>query len=314
VNVTLLTLIGIDIGVLAFKLIQYEAKPFSLAESSIEKKPNVYFFLLDEYAGFKQLEKEFQFDNQDFADRLRAKGFTVSMESRSNYKDTPFSMASLLSMSYLDLNHFTYTDSNLNYCYRKIYNSRVVEGFQSVGYEFINHSIFDFKNKSTNIDKTFLKSGIDLISAQTLGSRLYRDVYNNLIYNHFQNTKLYSDLVYTDFRNNEKLFELTKAIIRENTVKPRFVYTHLLMPHFPYYFNEEGKINAVNQLSPDKLNDKSLYLGYLKYSTSRILHLLNEIEIHDKNAIVVLLSDHGFRYGKNSEVFSNLSAIYVPGQ
>jgi Sulfatase len=245
---------------------------------------------------------------------LSAMGFTVAKNPSANYTQTPCSMASLLSMSYFDeLKNFDYSDKSLNFCYKNISHSKVVSGFSSLGYEFVNYSIFDFKNKTSLIKKTFLKSGTALITSQTLWSRVKKDLYYNFLMNHFRHTFLYRDFIFADLKNNKLLYKKT---IEQSAIKasvPRFIYTHLLMPHFPYYYNVKGQLNDITSIGPENIGDDSLYLEYLQYTNGKVLNLLSEIIRSNSKAIVILLSDHGYRYTKDrSESLSNLSAIYDP--
>ena len=84
------------------------------------------------------------------------------------------------------------------------------------------------------------------------------------------------------------------------------------MPHFPYYFNAEGKLNARQTLVGSQyMYNKELYLGYLQFVNRKVISLMKEIIRFDKDAVILLLSDHGYRYAEdNRYLFSNLLAIY----
>ena len=45
--------------------------------SDVENKPNIYFIILDEYAGFTQLKNDFNFDNSNFKAELEKRDFFV---------------------------------------------------------------------------------------------------------------------------------------------------------------------------------------------------------------------------------------------
>lgn len=310
------TLLGILILLEVIMLVQQtfnqNDKAFSIALKPGLSRPNVYLIILDEYAGSAQLEHTFGFRNADFLDSLSGLGFTVSKNATSNYRATPFSIASLLSMSYNDeLKNFDYTDQNLNYCYCKIAQSNVVSGFKSLGYRFVNLSIFDVQGEESLISKTFLKAGTELITAQTLGSRLKKDIYANFVLNNLRKTFLYKKMVMEDLHNNELLYQNTVQQARTASLQPAFMYTHLLMPHFPYYYNSSGVLNDLSVLGPENVSNMTLYLEYLHYINKRILTLLNQILQADKNAVILLLSDHGYRYANDGNfVFSTLFASY----
>jgi hypothetical protein len=311
-NVLFIFLIFMDLMLIIYQVEKNKSKQFAIVETTPLAKPNVYLLVLDGYAGTKQLQYTFHFHNDVFLDSLSALGFSVMKNSTSNYSSTPFSIASLLSMSFhKELKNFEYTDENLNYCYKKITQSNVVSGFTSLGYQFINYSIFDIKGETSLINKTFLKSGTDLITAQTLWSRIKRDLYDNFIIKHMRGSSLYKDFMMKDYYNNELLYDRTLRQTVVSYSKPKFVYTHLLMPHFPYYFNANGDLNGMDKISPENMDNEHLYLEYLQYANGKILTLLNKIIREDKNSIILLLSDHGYRYaGDGNLIFSNLSAIY----
>jgi hypothetical protein len=311
-NFLFVLLIFTDIVLITLNVIRYDRKEFSIAATSSIFKPNIYLIVVDGYAGENQLKSTFNFQNDLFLNGLRALNFSVIKNANSNYSATPFSIASLLSMSYHnDLNNFKYTDKNLNYCYKKISRSDVVSGLKSVGYQFFNYSIFDIQGEKSLINKTFLKSGTELITSQTLWNRVKRDLYENFIFSYMRNSYLYEHLIMQDYYNNELVYNRTIDLSFKYSTSPKFVYTHLLMPHFPYYFNSNGKLNSIDQLGPETINNKVLYLEYLQYANGKILALLNKLISGDKNALILLLSDHGFRYANDGNlIYSNLLAIY----
>src|SRR5262249_55856944 len=70
--------------------------------SQSETTPDVYYIILDGYARADTLKRECQFDNSEFLEQLRSRGFYVADQSCSNYPMTFMSLASSLNMSYLD--------------------------------------------------------------------------------------------------------------------------------------------------------------------------------------------------------------------
>jgi hypothetical protein len=98
------------------------------------------------------------------------------------------------------------------------------------------------------------------------------------------------------------------------TTKPKFVYAHFLMPHFPHILNEEGQFN-----DPKLQYSQDTYLGYLKYCNQRIVPVIDKILSSSTTPpIILLMSDHGFRGFSNTAnpkyFFMNLNAIYLPDQ
>ena len=46
--------------------------------------PDIYYIILDEYAGFESLERNFGFDNSEFYSELSKRGFFMPSKSYSN--------------------------------------------------------------------------------------------------------------------------------------------------------------------------------------------------------------------------------------
>ena len=95
------------------------------------------------------------------------RGFYVAKQSRSNYNYTPFSVASILNMKYLDLNMAKKAPGNIDYCYQQIRNSDVTNFLIANGYTFSNYSIFDFKDRPAISYDSFLPYNTSLITSQT---------------------------------------------------------------------------------------------------------------------------------------------------
>ena len=64
--------------------------------------PDIYYIILDEYAGADSLEKNFNFDNIEFISALSKRGFFMPSNSYSNYPYTLLSIPSILNMQYLN--------------------------------------------------------------------------------------------------------------------------------------------------------------------------------------------------------------------
>jgi hypothetical protein len=64
--------------------------------------PNIFYIILDGYAGADVLEEIYEHDNSEFVDYLTRRGFYVASKSRSTYSQTFLSLASSLNMTYLD--------------------------------------------------------------------------------------------------------------------------------------------------------------------------------------------------------------------
>jgi hypothetical protein len=276
-------------------------------------RPDIYLILLDEYAGNTSLKDLFAFDNAPFEDQLRQRGFHVVNESRSNYNYTPFSIASMLNMSYLQLNNTQREKPDVAYALRLISNNAVRQLLESKGYEFFNYSGFDMAGHPTPIEETFMPAKTRLITSQTFLSRIERD----LGY-HFIQFSPATKRAYRELHNNTKLYDLTKKIAAQQHNKPRFIYTHLMMPHYPYYFDRNGQAMDAARVLPEINNqNRKDYVEYLQYTNKKVLELADHILKHaPAPPVIIIMSDHGFRHFagpvRQEYYFMNFNAVYLP--
>jgi hypothetical protein len=123
-------------------------------------------------------------------------------------------------------------------------------------------------------------------------------------------------------------FALNKTTSLEDIESPKFVYTHFLLPHTPFIFDEDG-----NLLPPQAAEDWHYYLGQYKYTTKLAQQLVSRLLANaDPNnpPIIILQSDEGARNlqrrMKDNIVVNNLlenypgkynqyilNALYLPG-
>jgi hypothetical protein len=279
-------------------------------------KPDIYFILADEYAGNTELKEIFQFDNARFENELQNRGFHIVQNSFSNYNYTPFSVGSILNMSYLNLQDTNRTGTDLKYTYEVIKNNLTLQYLATLGYIFYNHSIFDFEGQPARTRETFLASKTRLITSQTFLSRIDRDILFNIV-TRFKSKAGVKKLTYYSLENNNHIYDLTWKLAEEKTKQPKFVYTHLMMPHYPYYYDKDGKEQPYETLQEGKQVNTKAYTEYLQYANKKFLTLIDHIRTSSaKPPIIILMGDHGFRHFEKpvdrKYYFSNMNAVYIP--
>jgi hypothetical protein len=321
-NLVLALLVVIDLGWLIIKTSGNEKKLDDLTAVGFTKcdtcnKPDVILIIADQYTGNTALKKVFGFDNSSFENELRLRGFHIAENSSSNYNLTPFSIASTLNMDYLDLKKGPQTYNGVSYSYHLIRNSRVLNFFSLQGYQFYNCSIFDFDDQPAHKYGSLLPYGTKLITSQTFISRIWKDMRLDILKGKFGFKSLQKKIAYEHLNYNNDIITLTGEDVAIKSSKPKFVYTHLMMPHYPYYFDSKGNPLPVEKLGGIANVNTNDFIGYLQYSNKRLLELVDEILKRSATPpVILLLGDHGFR---NSEKktdgkydFVNLSAIYFP--
>jgi hypothetical protein len=320
-NVSLLLLLLMDTGWLISKQVR-QKKNSKLSNQFIPcldcKKPNIYLIITDEYAGSKELKDLFSFDNSAFENELSGRGFHVVKNARSNYNFTPFSMASLLSMDYLKgVSHRSNELKNRDICYQNINHNDLVRTLKSFGYDFINQSLFTFADEPVGYDyHDFYLTGKRLITAQTLTGRLKTELAYHLTTT-FKFDWAIKNFTKTLTSDIQKKYANTIAIAGQQSNKPRLIYTHFVMPHYPYLYDKDGREVSFEQSIQGERKD--LYLGFLQYCNRLCLSLVDSILKKDlTNPIILLMSDHGFtKFGNGADQsyhFQNMVNIYFPGQ
>lgn len=281
------------------------------------EKPDVYLIVADEYAGKKQLQDVLQFDNTPFLDSLKGRGFHVLAQPKSNYNYTVFSLSSMLTMNYLKRGpEPRFNMDQMKAALVVINQSDVLHYFKRLGYRVVNYSIFNLDNDRTLVETRFLGNRKRLITSQTFLSRMATDIAFNFIQKYKIRWFIWKS-VRINLDNNKLLIDRLKAEAVRPAGQPRFVYTHLLMPHYPYYFDRNGKMQPVEHLVEGQQNRQQYYVEYLRYCNKRLMELVDHILKHsDKPPVILLMSDHGFReytFPADSQYhFMTLNSIYLP--
>lgn len=318
-NVFFVCLLLVDMVWLSMKIIDkpkplnpHFAKTFTLCDSC--SRPDIYLIVADEYAGDRQLKEAMNFDNNNFKEQLRKSGFCTPT-SISNYNFTPFSIASMLQMEYLSNIEGSNTDHNdLSLCYNNIRENHVFRFLALHGYRFYNYSIFDIHDQPSILGSSVLPERTKFITAQTLFNRFEKDILFNIAGRlgiQFKTKRLL-----LAYHSNIKAIDSIKAVVHKKSSVPKFVYTHLIMPHFPYYFTKSGAMRPISEIEFGKEVDTAKYLEYVQYTNNVLLNIINEIMAKSAHPpIVILVSDHGFRedsFGNQKYQFMNQLCVYLP--
>jgi hypothetical protein len=269
----------------------------SFNQAPVTQKPNVYFLLFDEYAGYKSLQDSFGFKNDSLYHFLRQQNFK-ELPVFANYDFTPFSMSSVLNMQYVPENYRKklLVQPDIQQRFGEIRNARVFSIFRSMNYKIENYSIFDIKDYPA----LFRSNGLFPIHAALLTNKIF---HNRLIKNIgwwlvTGKFKIPFLKKYNLFRKDDYNKQVEKKVLitaAQKNDRPLFTYAHFLLPHGQFYRDSSGALNPVDSIFNIKhLYDKSLYLSYLKYTNNIIKGLVKNIDAGDPGAIVIIMSDHGF--------------------
>ena len=114
----------------------------------------------------------------------------------------------------------------------------------------------------------------------------------------------------------DSLLKKTAAIPHS---KPRFIFSQLILPHHPYYYDSMGNRRKNLDQSPVVQQEKDDYIQYLIYTNKKLLKLVDSIQQTSKTPpIIMLMSDHGYRRFADKKYddfqFMTLNTIYLPNK
>jgi Sulfatase len=330
INILLLAYIFFDIGSVIWKSLN--PGPNRLSVYSFAKnntygtckecpKPDIYFLLFDEYGSSLSLKQKYNYDNSGLDTFLRQSGFSIQVNSHSNYNFTPFSMSSILNMSYISgVDPEAITADDYAYCTNLIRDNEVIKFLAYQGYDIVNYSVFDLAGNPSRVDQSFLPLKTKLITDRTLFAYLRKHIGWMLYTGRFEIKWLTAHTLYNQSKNNNKFIDLAKKESAVKAAKPRFVYMHVYMPHAPYFFDKNKILKDETTVYRESVElTLQPYLDYLPYTNSRIKELVTTIQKNtDGNAVIVFMGDHGFRLRTTDQhpdnYFQNQNAIYFPGK
>ncbi len=290
--------------------------------------PDVYYIIPDMYTRQDLLQSAFDYDNTEFLNALRERGFYIAECSMSNYVRTEISLASSLNMSYLqDLDPAFKPESTAR---RKLWDSlkhsAARYNFESMGYKTVNFATGFAWNELRDADIFFepppLTSGMTefetLFLRTTLGrlaeelgwidsdavlGQLFRDRFNNV------------------FNRMGRL---------ANMPEPTFAYIHVISPHPPFVFDADGKPaypadfwDDQRKFQADSSDYEPIYHadkfaeGYasqLTWLNKKILDAIDTLLAEsDTPPIIVIQGDHGPWMQTQERRMWIFNAYYLPG-
>jgi hypothetical protein len=278
--------------------------------SNVENKPDIYFIILDEYAGFLQLENDFDYNNDEFRIELEKRKFSVVENSFSNYPNTSLSMPSIMNMIYFDFipEHLGKDSKNINVVQNMINKNNVMKILKANNYKIIT------------LDGAIGRTATTTLADERLCANIFDinpDIRKNFALVYVPITGL-RDLVFEEVIRDKLECSFETLTNFQNIEDPNFVVAHLRIPHSPYIYDSTG-----NSVSVSDIGDKSAYLEQLKFVNKKIIKIIDRIQERSSDTVIILISDHGYRHyiDWNDPTpedyirgFNNLMAVSLPNE
>jgi hypothetical protein len=289
------------------------ATPTALAGSAPSR--DIYHFVLDRYGSEAALEAGKGIDNSAFVAWLRDHGFQVVDDARANYTKTVQSLGATLGMESLDeiAAEQPRGSENLAAVVRRIKRNKAGQFLQERGYEYIHiGSWFNQTRDSKVADRSYNPE-----AEVSFGTTLYDSTLLPVL---VQRPKRTDDFKRKHADSATYQLELLDSISAEPGRK--YVFAHILLPHQPYVFMEDGSYDP----------EAATYGSQLTYTNERLQAFIEPFLTlpEDERPIIILQADEGpypdrFRddqdgfdwaTASDDEIltkFGILNAMYLPG-
>lgn len=313
-------------------------------------KPNIYYFILDEYGSFEMMSKYYDYDNQVFKDFLLEKGFNISSESYSTDTQTEQSIADTLNLEYIS-RYLSKSESTKEIGRAKIYTILTDLGYSqfqlSIGdrhfqnivsletdtgaraYEEIVNLFGDENSDDVVSDSSIFEAFSLFLEGQYDSSDVDVEIdglneWGFYPSSYIRDTKAYRDHKLGSYANHVlKLFDYFEDPSNYTKTTPRVTYSYMSASHVPFLFNEYGDLIPYSQNR--NWEDPNIYLNQYKFVTKHMMASVATIIENDPDSIIIVTADHGIRYHADcnkkhtfyitdKDSLRIINAVYIKGQ
>jgi len=305
----------------------FEAHLFSVSESN--SFPNVYYIILDGYPRNDVLKKHLSFDNNEFISFLQQRGFHVAENSHANYSLSSTSIPATMNMNYINFLADEIGEDSRNYNsligkdFGLYADNQVIKNFKSMGYKVAKiGSVPMYLHEIPLADLSLCYQ-----STHFMDNRLFDAVGRTSMMGYFierWSEDLQRQIILCAFEELPKISSYYE--------EPVFVWSHIMIPHFPLIFGPNGEpvtpgkpLLAMNhpEFTVSGWEIKKQFLQQLQFTNKKSIELIDKILENEKQSIIIIQSDHGSGFDINLQAptdddvvqkLSNFNAIYFPDE
>lgn len=282
--------------------------------NTAQVKPDIYYIVLDEYSGFDAVRSYWHADHVDaFEKFLIQNHFFVAAGSRSATLNTGSEIASRLNLQ-------PYPEKLPNLVkVQAIDNNKVMRLLKSYGYTTVAIDMA-FHGIKADLNVEYDPEEVGGMAADEF-QKTFVDITMFSAFSSYMESGSQAAINQRDMI----LYSLNKTASIGDLPSPKFVYTHVLLPHEPFIFDQNG-----NLLPPEAAYDWNYYLGQHKYATKLAEQLVRKLLVNadpHNPPVIIVQSDHGARNNvpltddpghklKNypsEKMYQILNALYLPG-
>jgi hypothetical protein len=274
-----------------------------------ERRPDIYYIILDRYANSEALRELYDFDNEPFLSALEDRGFTIARDAWANYWKTAFSVTSSLSMDYLDPDRYDLTEPPT---FGPIHNALrdhlpVPVTLKALGYEYVHLGNY-WEPTATNVDADI---SLRYQEASEFASALRATTALMLLSPLGAVDNDPETIEFADLARATTLFAFDRLEESVERPGPTFVFAHILVPHPPYVFNADG--SAPTEEQRRERAEAAEYVEQLQWTNQRVLAAIDALldVPAGEEPIIILQADEGpwpTAFSRNQRHFQWLDA------
>jgi hypothetical protein len=284
-------------------LVRELAQPIPLhqgAASLVGAPPrDIYLIVLDGHANARVLREVFGYDNRAFEDSLRALGFLVPHDVRSNYVQTYLSVASLLNAT-----HVTQLARDAGVASRDhtlptylVKQNRTARFLKAHGYRYLlfPSAWWAATANSPLADEEFDPTPGFVLRHEATRTELRLAVVRSSLARYLVGGRAsHTPMVDHFLRSFEGLARVPLD------PAPTFAFAHFLIPHIPYLLDAACRpLPHVigDDMEADTPEQRADYVGQVRCADHLVLRLVTELLRRSSPApIVLVVGDHGSRF------------------
>lgn len=248
----------------------------------------------DSYTSETAFKRYFDYDNSQFINFLKSKGFYVAQESASNYPKTFLSITSTLNMEYLDYLSKFKNSSDQTLIIPLVDNNNAARFLKSLGYKYYHlGSWYRPTQKSLLADDNYTiqkrnNLGIDGFSFLIINSSLISPLFEVIL----------PDKIIGESSQDKRSIILYQFETLPDVAKlpgPKFVFVHIIAPHAPYVFGKNCIFTTPKQIEAQTVEAK--YTNQVDCISIKLQQAIDSILQSSANSPIILLqSDEGARF------------------
>ena len=271
--VSIVTLVPIIVNQLNYSTAWME-QPDAIDQAVFKKRPNVYYIQSDGYVNFSEIDKgHYNIDNSVFRNYLEENNFKIYLDIRGNYRSTLVSNSATFMMKH------HYYNGGFNF-------SESVDARDII---ITKNTVLDvFKNN--NYTTHFLSEGPYLLANRP---KMGYDKCNF-------NTE---DVSYigTGYEKMQNVTASLESYLQDDIDKEKFFFIQMFTP---------GHIVPNKSDSAGIEGERELWIERMESSHTKMEQMIDLINKHDPNALIMIMGDHGgfvgLEYSKQTRNIASL--------